>query len=189
MDALDQLTRIIPPPKFPVEAGNHRAFANIEATLGLRLPSDYKRLIYTYGTGQWQEFWFVLNPFAANQHLNLVLQNLKRRSSAWSILDAERALRGCKEVDYPHPIFPEPGGILAWAVTDNGGRFFWLTDGPADKWPTVYYGDRSPQFEVYGFSCCELVAGAVTGDIPVFAEAFGDDFAYGRPDAFVPLPS
>src|SRR5205814_1895372 len=170
MGALEELIRMVPPPTRPCESGDDAAFNSVEAALGLRLPEDYKRLIRTYGSGQWQEFWFVLNPFTANEHLNLIRQSQVRRPRSWSALDAERAIR--ESGTYPHPIYPEPGGILPWALTDNGGRFFWLTADPPEWWPTVYYPDRSPEYAVYEMSCTELLYGAVSGTIPIFAEEF-----------------
>jgi hypothetical protein len=187
MDALAKLIRMVPPPDRPFETGDGGAFTEVEASLRLSLPEDFKELIRTYGSGQWQGFWFVLNPFAANEYGNLVLQSQVRRPRSWSTLDAERATRENEGATYPHAIYPEPGGILPWALTDNGGRFFWLTAGPPEQWPTVYYPDRSPEFSVYEMSCTELLYGAVSGEIPIFADEFGEDYRYGQPGAFVPL--
>jgi hypothetical protein len=185
-DYLDRLGAMVPPPREPFETGENNDFARVEADLRLELPGDYKRLISTYGTGQWQEFWYVLNPFTENEFLNLRIQCQNRRPMKWSILDAEREVREA-ESEYPHPIYPEAGGILPWAVTDNGGSFFWLTRGPPEKWPTVYYADRSPEFESYEMPCTELLYKAVAGELPIFEGPFGDHFQYGRPNAFVPL--
>jgi hypothetical protein len=187
MDALEKLIRMAPPPARAYEAGEDAAFTAVEATLGLKLPEDYKRLIRAYGSGQWQNFWFVLNPFAANEYANLILQSQVRRPRSWSTLDAERTAREFEAYPFPHPIYPEPGGVLPWALTDNGGRFFWLTAGSPKRWPTVYYPGRSPEYTVYEMSCTELLYGAVSGAIPIFAEEFGDDYRYGQPEAFVPL--
>lgn len=145
-DFLRRLTRMVPPPSTPVENGDISGFNVVEAELCLRLPEDFKQLIATYGTGQWQQFWYLLNPFTANPHLNFAVQTRNLRPRSWSALDAERGMREVIGEHYPYPIYPEEGGILPWAVTDNGGRFFWLTSGPPDKWPTVYYADRSPDF-------------------------------------------
>jgi hypothetical protein len=182
-----RLVEMVPPPVAPFEAGAASDFARVEGELGLALPEDYKRLILAYGSGQWQRFWVILNPFAENEYINLLVQCQNRRPKKWSMLDAERVVREAEGGRYPHPIYPEPGGILPWASTDNGGRFFWLTKGGADEWATVYYADRSPEFGVYEMSCTELLYGAVSGELPIFREEFGDDHEYGRADAFVPL--
>lgn len=184
MEALEKLVRMVPPPKHPVEVGDNEAFAIVERELGVALPSDFKRLIQSYGSGQWQDFWYVLNPFSANRYLNLVQQATVLRPAACSTLDAERTGRESEPASYPHLIYPEPGGILPWAVTDNGGRLFWITAGPPAHWRTVYYADRSPDFESYNISCTQLVYGAVSGELPIFAGALGEDHRYGEPGAF-----
>src|SRR5262245_20096564 len=117
-DYLQRLVTMVPPPKEPYEAGDAEGFARVESDLGLKLPGDYKNFIHTYGTGQWQEFWYVLNPFSANEYGNLVTQSQNRRPTKWSALDAERTIRDGQGHRYPHPIYPEPGGILPWAITD-----------------------------------------------------------------------
>lgn len=188
IDYFNRLVAMVPPPEEPFEIGDVEGFARVETELGLELPDDYKRAIQTYGSGQWQEFWTILNPFRENEFTNLVIQCQNRRPMKWSALDAERAIREAQG-KYPHPIYPEAGGILPWAITDNGGRFFWLTDGQPKNWPTVYYANRSPAFEVYRMPCTELLYKAVAGELPIFEGPFGKDYQYGRPDAFVPFQS
>jgi hypothetical protein len=106
----------------------------------------------------------------------------------WSALDSERVVRDFMEGQYPHPIFPETGGILPWAITDNGGRFFWLTKGSPANWPTIYYADRSPEFGLFEMPCTELLFKAVSGESMIFEGPFGSDFNYGQPDSFRPIP-
>jgi hypothetical protein len=185
---VERLTTMVPPPKEPRDAGTPSAWSEVEAKLGLTLPDDYKQIVALYGTGQWQGFWFMLTPFTENRFLNLWLQSQTGDAGQTSKLDAERYIRdSLPDFGYPHPIYPEPGGILPWASTDNGGNFFWLTKGPSDGWNTIYYADRSFEFQEYDLSCSRLLFGAVSGEIPIFAEELGDDYEYGRADAFVPF--
>jgi hypothetical protein len=188
-DLLKRLVEMVPPPAAPFEAGQAADFAQVEAQVGLKLPEDYKHLVLTYGSGQWQQFWIVLNPFAANEYINLLVQCQTRRPKRWSMLDAERGVRESDPNRYPHAIYPEAGGILPWACTDNGGRFFWLAKGTPGMWPTVYYADRSPSFELYEMSCVEILYGAVSGELPIFQGPLGEDYEYGRADVFVPSTS
>jgi hypothetical protein len=83
----------VPPPPSPVECGDDEAFAAIEHELALTLPIDYKQYIAAYGSGGWHGFWWLLNPFAENEHMNLLIQSQNRRPKKWSCLDAERATR------------------------------------------------------------------------------------------------
>jgi len=185
-DSLKQLMQMVPPPHAPFEAGVAADFSRVEATLGLSLPDDYKQLVLTYGSGRWQEFWNVLNPFTENRFLNLLTQSATLRPHDWSTLDSERYCREAEGARYPHPIYPEEGGILPWAFTDNGGRFFWLTVGNPQDWATIYYPDRDPNFQVFAISAVDLLLGAISGTLPIFQESFGSDFAFGQADAFAP---
>lgn len=178
--------KVVPPPKRPREAGTPKAWRDVESKLGLELPKGFKDITSNYGTGQWLGFWFLLNPFTKNRHLNLYRQSQKGKRGVTTTLDAERCTRDIDGLDYPHPIYPEPGGILHWARTNNGGNFFWLTRGSPSRWKTIYYADRSFDFEVYSMSCSRLLLRAVTGEIPIFAKELSEDHEYGQPDAFVP---
>jgi hypothetical protein len=188
-DYMKQLREMVPPPAEIFEVGDRDSFAKVEAELGLMLPEDYKQVVQTYGSGQWQGFWYILNPFTQNEFLNFVCQSKMLRPKNWSTLDSERERRESTKgiYPYPNPIYPEPGGIIPWALTDNGGRFFWLTKTRPEDWPTIYYPDRSPDFIKYPVSCAELLFKAVAGILPIFAEEFGNDYEYGRPDAFLPI--
>jgi hypothetical protein len=190
-DYLKRLVRMVPPPKKPQEAGTAAGFRRVEAKLEIKLPDDYKQLVHLYGCGQWQEFWYILNPFSENEFGNLLFQCRTRVKQRTTMLDAERVMREEYNTHselygkYPYPIYPEPGGIVPWAWTDNGGRFFWATSGPPAKWPTVYWAGRTMEYERFKMPCAELVFKAVSGQLPVFEGAFGSDHEYGRPDSFV----
>ena len=193
-DALNRLVAIVPPPPYPVDCGGAGAFKTFEDQLGLSLPADYKQYIRTYGSGAWHDgFWWIFNPFAENEHANLIVQSQNRRPKKWSMLYAERATRQ-SENGYPHAIYPEPGGILAWARTINGGKFFWETKGRPSSWKTVYYPSRDPDYVVHDLRCVEILLGVVTGQLPLFAEPFSDHeidhgtpYDFAAPNAFVPM--
>ena len=73
--------------------------------------------------------------------------------------------------DWDFPIFPEEGGLLPWAQTENGGCLFWLTEGRTSKWPTIYFPDnRREELERFELSCSEILYGSVTGTISIFGE-------------------
>jgi hypothetical protein len=75
---------------------------------------------------------WILNPFAANRYLNLVQQARRQ-------LEAERMIRAERPSDMPFSLHPERGGLFPWAMTDNGDRLYWLTEGDPNHWPTVIY--------------------------------------------------
>src|SRR6185436_20078931 len=170
-DMVDHLRLLVPPPSPPVAAGTASSFLEFEEAIGLRLPGDYKEIISAYGDGNWQDFWLLLNPFSANPYRNLQLQAPRDDASGRNVLSAERYLRNA-DTGYPHAIWPDRGGIFPWAVTDNGGRFFWITDGQPDAWPTIYYPSRDPDYKELALSTSEIVYGLVSGELPLFHEEF-----------------
>jgi hypothetical protein len=142
------------------------------------LPRDYKALVCAYGTGSWKGFLWVLNPFASNVYLNLFEQ-------AKLQLDAERLLRAKWPEQIPFALYPEPGGLFPWAMTDNGDRLYWLTKGEPDCWPTVVYESRGPGYDYHELCCCAFLRQWVAGELLV--AVFPTDFEYGFVDAFEPL--
>lgn len=178
----DQLLLRVPPPPKPAFAAGRLDFERAEALLGLVLPADYKDIVSAYGDGCWQGFWYILNPASPNRNLNLVAQASLGAHSDWGILAAERL--GNELAAKSLPLWPDPGGMLPWALTDNGGRFFWVTRGPSARWRTIYYPDRSPEFVDLASSTADIVLGAVTGALPIFSEEFGADHVYDPASSF-----
>jgi hypothetical protein len=173
-----QLCDAVPPPCNPVEAGSIEAFTDVEARLALALPDDYKRLVCAYGTGSWKGFLWVLNPFSANRHLNLLAQAQRQ-------LAAERAIRTVWPRNVPFALYPEGGGLFPWGMTDNGNRLYWLTTGDPAAWPTVVYESRGPRHDRHELSCCAFLQHWVAGQLRV--SVFPDDFEYGFAGAFEPV--
>jgi hypothetical protein len=81
--------------------------------------------------------------------------NLQGRGE--KILEADRESRRSFSSHYPLGLYPEPGGLLPWAITDNGDTLYFITTGPPDEWPTVIKGPRAPEFEVSFLSPALLV--------------------------------
>jgi hypothetical protein len=121
----------------------------VEESINLKLPGSYKTLIDLFGASSWGNFLQVLSPFDDGR--------LNFQHWAKQVLDADRVSRGQFPSHYPLPLYPEPGGILPWAGTDNGDALYFITAGPADDWPTVIKGPRSPEFEVSFLSPALLV--------------------------------
>jgi hypothetical protein len=161
VSTLELLVRMMRPPEKPFAAsGDWQAVA---AAVGTGLPSDYKAFIARYGTGRVSGFVWVYNPFEENAHLNLL-------SCYRTILDADREIRESFPDDVPEPLFPERGGLLPWAVTDNGDRLYWRTNGEPDSWPVVVWESRGPRYESYALSMAGFLLAWLNGEItvPVF---------------------
>ena len=102
-----------------------------------------------------------------------------------NLLSAERYLED-KDPGYPHTIWPEPGGIFPWAVTDNGGRFFWVTAGDPGRWSTIYYPSRDPDYRELELSTSEILCGLVSNELNLFDDEFGDEPALSLFEPFDP---
>jgi hypothetical protein len=172
-----RLCAAVPPPPEPSEAGNAEGLAQVEARFGIELPEDYKRLITAFGTGCWREFLWVLNPFSANTFLNLFDQTARQ-------LDAEREIRRKWPAEVPFALYPETGGLLPWAMTDNGDRLYWITEREPDSWPTIIFESRGPRFDRHGLTCCDLLLGWVSGRVEI--SVFPDDFDADLSNPFQP---
>ncbi|HLK00070.1 MAG TPA: SMI1/KNR4 family protein [Streptosporangiaceae bacterium] len=138
MSALDDLIALAPPPPQPVDA--HGDWGQVEASLGLRLPQDFKDLIGRYGLGQFTDFISPLTPFGPRRQLVERAGELKEQARYW-IDDQFEEQR--------YPFYPDPGGLLEWALTDNGDSLFWLTAGEPDDWIVVAASTRPVEYSVH----------------------------------------
>ena len=178
VNSFEKLIKLIPPPANPLEVGNMEEWGKIEEELKLKLPEDYKRIVCTYGTGYWMEFLWVLNPFSKGEYFNL-------QEQIRSQLDAEREIKKEYPEEIPFPIYPEEGGLLPWAMTDNGDRLYWLTSGLPEQWATIIYESRGPEYDKRKSSCSEILLRWVTGKIKI--KVFPEDFNYDTENVFVPF--
>jgi hypothetical protein len=140
------LSRIMPPPANPVEAGG--SWSYVEERLGVELPEDFKDFIQLYGSGRIDRFVSVLNPFSTRPTLNLLEQSTRQ-------LDALRELHDYFGEQNPFELYPTAGGLLPVAITDNGDVIHWLTSGNPADWTIVVNEARSPDYEQFA---CNLTA-------------------------------
>lgn len=176
--ALKDLSELVSPPSTPIESGNDVSWSEIERSLEVVLPSDYKKYINTFGSGQIGLFLTPFNPFSSNEYLNLLNQANVRLN----------ALREIKEKygesECPYRLHPEPEGLLPWGCTDNGDVLFWLTVGNPDEWVTVINESRGPMFEQYEESMTGFLAKLISREIA--SQIIPEDFL-DRSSLFTPL--
>ncbi|MEV4450568.1 hypothetical protein [Streptomyces mirabilis] len=67
MAAFDDLTRLVPPPPQPLWANGD--WNEVEAALGMELPSDFKQLVGAYGAYHFAEFLTPLTSFGGRDLL------------------------------------------------------------------------------------------------------------------------
>ncbi|WP_369190181.1 SMI1/KNR4 family protein [Streptomyces sp. R08] len=162
MTAFDDLTRLVPPPPNPLGAKGD--WDEVEAALGVQLPADFKQLVRAYGAHHFAEFLTPLTPFAGR---DLLVGPAKR------LLEQERGFRDRYPEDSPYPFYPEPGGLLPWAGTDNGDRVCWLTAGKPDAWTVVCWNPRGWSYDPHPVGAVEFLVGWLSGRIStsVFPDA------------------
>jgi SMI1-KNR4 cell-wall len=167
---LDRLRRLAPPPDTPIETGHPARWPAVEAAIGTTLPADYKVFIATYGTGMFDDFLYVFNPFAGDADVNL----LRQREV---VLGAHAWLRERVPEAAPLPAFPEPGGLLPLGRTQNGDQLYWLTEGEPDRWPIVAFASRSSEPERHELTLVPFLARLLGGTLGsgVFPPELGED--------------
>jgi hypothetical protein len=142
--AIDELTRIVPPPEHPFHAEPPVKWNGIEEAQQLALPSDWLRYAATYGSGYFLDSAYfdeseddledscpsisIFNPFSP--HFQARIEGLR-----FELLEAVRSTGG---EAVPHPIFPEKEGLFPFGQEDgNDVLLCWLTVGEPDHWPII----------------------------------------------------
>ncbi|MFE1175697.1 SMI1/KNR4 family protein [Streptomyces sp. NPDC058773] len=141
----------IPPPAEAVNGTGDWAAA--ERALGTALPDDFKQLVEAYGRG---DFWGVLclrTPFGEDNPVRLTAD----------LVEVFGPSREMWPEHYPHPLFPEPGGLLTWGVAD-GTQLCWLTVGPPGSWPVVVWS-RDHDYERFDCGVAAFLDGLFSGRI------------------------
>jgi hypothetical protein len=138
----EEFCQIIQPPETPVENGETEEWGRVEKAIGTRLPNDYKNYINVFGTGCLANFLWVFNPFTRNTNLNL-LNQVTVQLNAITTLEEEFGEKS------PYQVYPTPGGLLPWGITDNGDVLFWLTNDEPDYWNVVICSARGREYEEF----------------------------------------
>src|SRR5919197_2982991 len=139
----DRRRAIVPPPAEPVEVGKEADWPAVEAALGTVLPDDYERFTEQYGSGKFDDFLYLFNPFApAGQDGNLLYEKD-------AVLAAYAETRAKFPDRLPWPPFPEAGGGLPLGGSDNRDELYLVTEGKPDAWKIALLGSRGRPFEVH----------------------------------------
>jgi hypothetical protein len=129
--SVTELSRIIPPPRKPLGVGTLKQWKNIEKEIGIDFPEDYREFIFLYGTGNFANFFGIMNPFRDNW----------RDEIRWRC-DNLRSHRTYDAKEVPFPVYPEAEGLFPWGADVNGNEYYWLTKGTPDRW-TTFQNDES----------------------------------------------
>ncbi|HBX68381.1 MAG TPA: hypothetical protein DEH25_03075 [Chloroflexi bacterium] len=153
--ALAQFIQRVPPPPNPRETGTPKTWEKIEARLGVALPPDYKALINRYGSGSFDNFITVYNPFAEDEERNpfyvLDVLHLANRQTGFMGASVWTAVT-------PFNLYPAPEGLLPWGCTPAFGEFFfWQIKNAPHTWETVFYNLRRGEYEVWKYTLTEFL--------------------------------
>jgi hypothetical protein len=174
---LERLRSIVPPPAEPLEPGVRDGWGRVEAELGTELPDDFKRFTELYGSGKFDDFLYLLNPFAADPAGSLL-------GARDTMLEAYAETRAKFPDRLPLPPWPEPGGLLPLGRSDNGNELYWRTQGEPATWPVVAFAGRSTRHEIHPHSVTEFLALLLSGEL--MTSVFPDSFLRRASHEFVP---
>lgn len=157
--AIEELTALVVPPESPSEVLAKPGWNAIERKLGVRLPSDYKEYVTTYGSGLLGNFIIVANPFSAHEGVELF--------SIIEMLCTELRERKNNEGEngVAYAIYPEGSGLLPWGGDENGNGLYWLMEGTPDRWPCLVGAGRDSRWERFDMPMTSFLAKALSGEI------------------------
>lgn len=154
--AWKQLRKLAPPPLEPVATATPEQWQELEHSLGLALPQDYKQFVNTYGNGRFADFLGVYDPFYQYKH---------PQTEASYLIWISRRLTGLKKEwrtypEYIAPFLPYPAheGLLPWGFTDNGDTLCWQTIGNADNWPLILVDNKvSERYDMFSLTMTDFL--------------------------------
>ena len=163
--SLEELSRILPPPKKPLQVGTLKQWKAIEQKTGIQFPEDYKDFIFAYGSGGVAGFLGVFNPFAPRW-----TEELRWRMENW------RSTKVPYPDEVPHPIFPDVGGVFPWGADDNGNEYCWLTKGQPASWITLRNHESGAPWDRFKYPMTTLLAKVLSNKLPRFWGGSRDPF-------------
>lgn len=180
-------------------------WARAEQELGIALPPDYRELAGRFPSGTFQGYLdFQPGPDILADLFERPLGDLRRwRDKTFDdeeIREREyiEATEGRelpeKEISYPFPLWPEPGGVYPWAEGGSDAIFFWLTGSDPSSWPVVWCHGEDILWERFDGTAAEFLIALVTGQLdvrrlgsPIFAPP--PRFDAWKEHGFLPRPS
>jgi hypothetical protein len=168
--ALDALRGLAPAPSAaapPVD------WAACSRELAVALPEDYVALVEEWGAGCFDDFLWLLAPGHPNPNLDLIAQAGRQLAA---LVDLRRA-------GIQPPFVPRisTGGLLPWAITDNGDVCCWRLTDVVDpgSWTVVVLESRGPEWSGFEGGVAEFLAGLLGGGVRV--SVFPDDVPSADP--------
>ena len=129
----------------------------VEEQLGHLLPTDFKVLAQTFGTGVYGRSVSVVSPVDGPVALEVFSDQIADKLN----LAREWAADGV----VPHALHPEPGGLIPWGETLSGNSLFWRTTAAApDEWTVVCCDSRYTVWEEHPQGMAEFLLAFLRGE-------------------------
>lgn len=164
-----RLTELIPPPGGRFGYG----WDAVQERLGTVLPTDYKRLVETYGPGSFDDFLSVLTPHAPTEYVDILRVGSVDR---WALREVVRC-----GMELPERV-GSVDRLVTWGVTDNGDRCYWVTGACPESWAVAVNDGRASEWEFFEMSVTELLYRVLSRKLVV--TIFPEDFPDDRPEFF-----
>ncbi|RAO43728.1 hypothetical protein PSN01_05897 [Micromonospora saelicesensis] len=154
-DQLTWIDRIIDVTGWRHEPEGGAGWEQVEAELGVTLPSDFKDLCRRFVPGLFMGVVDLLRP--NDDHDSTSLLGWWNSSRRWMSEDDDPAAR----LYAPHGLYgPEKGsGLIEWGHDSSGGQYFWLADRSveSDRWPVIARHDPPHPWHRFDMSVTEFV--------------------------------
>ena len=148
------LDKLLVPPKKPVDAKSSKEWEEVEHTLSVKLPDDWRDFCQTYGTG-------TILPAA------LTIFNPFSESSRQWMLDQVQEFAAQREEDpeaFLYELYPAKEGLLPFAATDQRVVFFYRMSGKPTKWPIVIWRMEDEDWNKHAMTMTELLIALLKGN-------------------------
>lgn len=151
------LLSILPPPIGAPIYSSKPDWSHLENQLQTSLPQDYKEFIEFYGSG-----------YLGNSQYSYTLEFLDPFSSdiARSFYEFYLEHKILRETGYFHEaVFPEPRGVIPWALDSSGKLFCWVCEGEPDEWWTITIPSIPEHIDEFDLSFTEFLAAYLSHEI------------------------
>lgn len=138
-----KLGEFLPSPRVPLASP---PWASSLEEVGILFPGDYQAFINGYGAGTISSLDKVVTISIASPTMafrsNAGGRGFLGFTELTTVIDPPYF--GLDDVDggyyggISYPVFPDPGGLLEWGSSDDGDKFYWLTeDSDPNNWTIV----------------------------------------------------
>ena len=175
-----ELAAVMPPPaleqRHPVP--QPAEWTAVEEALGRAIPADYTAFMAEWGPGGIGDF---IRLFAPNGAFPAV----RMPDATLGPVRSYETLKAHHPQTFTMPVFPQDGGLMPFAVTDNGDYLGWIVGpGGPETWPVGIWGEDEGVAEVFPMSFGPFIVELVKGELR--PQAFPEDLWDNLPLRFEP---